>query len=147
MSLQARAALVNSPNTIFQRNSQREDLLDENLTRTELIALLWGLVAKGHILLFTAVRSDHHDDSCLGFHSHADGFCADVWFQTARDPNAYAESDSPDMVHGLADAARSPWLYQVGLAGSAITMKDALAAGRTEFDDGGADHIHLGASG
>ena len=66
MSIQARDMLVNGPNTRFQRQSQRNDLLDPGRTKTQLIALLIELTTKGHIILFTAVRSDHHDDSGLG---------------------------------------------------------------------------------
>jgi hypothetical protein len=145
MSQQARQYLVNHPHTIFQRDSQKSDLLDETKTKTELIALLTGLISKGNIILFTAVVSDHSDDACLGFHSHANGFCADTWPLKSTAPTDYVGADEPEMDRYLADAAVSPWLYQIGLAGSADTTGDSAAAGDTKFSDGGADHIHLGA--
>ena len=144
MSLQARHALVAHPRTIFRSDAQRQDLLDPAKTQTELVALLTELVHKGHMLLFTAIRSDHHDDSCLGLHSHANGYDADVWPLNSTDPTDYIDASTPAFEHFLADAARSPWLYQVGLAGEADTAADEAAAGRTVFSDGGADHVHLG---
>ncbi len=147
MSLQARQKLIASPNTVFRAQSQRDDLLNDQKTSTDLIALLLDLVGKGHIILFTAVRTDHSDDSCLGFHSHANGFCADVWPLSAPRDGAYLNADTHDFRQFLADAAASPWLYQIGLAGSANTPGDATAAGSSEFTDDGADHVHLGANG
>lgn len=146
MSLQARSALVNHPHTLFQRESQRDDLMDPHLTQTDLIALLLELVGKGHIILFTAVRSDHHDDSALGVHSHANGYAADTWPMNSTAPTDYATADSERMTAFLVDAAKSPFLFQIGLAGSADTAKDEIAAGRTVFGDGGEDHCHLGSS-
>jgi hypothetical protein len=55
-------------------------------------------------------------------------------------------ADEPKMIQFLADAARSVWLYQIGLAGSADSTADSDAAGRTKFSDDGADHVHLGAN-
>lgn len=144
MSLQARHSLVSHPHTVFQRQSQRDDLLDPEKTRSELIALLLELIGKGHIILFTAIKTDHHDDSCLGFHSHFNGFDADVWFLKSTTPTDYLDSDDPQFIKGLADAAKSPWLYQIGLGGSSDTTIDRNAAGSTEFSDNGADHVHLG---
>jgi len=146
MSQQARDWLISHPNTLFQRDTQRDDLRDENVTKTELIALLVDLIQKGHIILFTAVKSDHHPDNDLGFHSHENGFCADVWPLNTTAPTDYVNANEPKMIQFLADAARSTWLYQIGLAGSADTAQDTSAAGRTKFSDDGADHIHLGAN-
>lgn len=147
MSLQARQRLVDHKHTIFQRNSEREDLLDRNKTHTELIALLLELVGKNHIILFTAVATDHHNDEALGLHGHTNGYAADVWILKSVSPTDYVDASDPEMQRFLADAARSVWLYQIGLAGSADTPTDEAAAGRTVFSDDGADHIHLGAQG
>lgn len=149
MSMQARDALVNGPNTKFQRNTQRTDLLNPNLTQTDLIALLLALVAKGHIILFTAVRTDHHDDSGLGrppeyVGTHAHGWAADVWPLNSPDPTDYIDAGDPRFAQFLEDAAASPWLHQIGLAGTADTPANRAAAGATVFSDDGADHVHLG---
>ncbi len=149
MSIQARGALVNGPNTKFQDDTQRSDLLDVNLTQTELIALLTELVQKGHIILFTAVRSDHHDDSGLGtppqyIGTHAHGWAADLWPLNSDDPTDYIDADDPRFQRFLADAAASSWLHQIGLAGSADTSTNQSAAGPTVFSDDGGDHVHLG---
>ena len=147
MSIQARRQLIDSPATFFQHEAeQHADLMDPAKTQTELIALLLELVGKGHVLEFTAIRSDHSDDSCLGYHSHADGFCADLWPLASRTAGDYLDASDDRFAAFLADAARSHWLYQIGLAGSADTRANQIAAGRTEFPDDGADHVHLGAN-
>jgi hypothetical protein len=149
MSIQARDALVNSPKTVFQRNSQRVDLLNPDLTQTTLIALLTELVAKGHIILFTAVRSDHHDDSGLGrppnfIGTHAHGWAADCWPMNSSNPTDFIDAGDERFQTFLADAAASTWLHQIGLAGTADTADNRAAAGPTVFPDDGADHVHLG---
>jgi hypothetical protein len=144
VSIEARQALVDSPQTVFQAESQRSDLLDPALTQTGLIALLSELVAKGHVLLFTAVKSDHHDDSGLGEHCHFNGYCADLWPLHSANPTDYIDASDPAFAVFLKDVDASDWTYQIGLAGSAWTSANAVAAGDAVFHDDGADHIHLG---
>ena len=144
MSIQAREKLV--VQLVFQRDSQSTDLLDVNLTQTELIALLLDLTNKGWHIEITAVRSDHSDDSALGLHSHANGYCADLWPLASATPGDYLDASSASFRLFLADAADSSWLYQIGLAGSANTPENMAAAGPTAFADDGADHVHLGAN-
>jgi hypothetical protein len=150
MSTQARGALANGPHVQYQDATQRTDLLSPNITQTELIALLAELVQKGHIILFTAVRSDHHDDSSLGtppqyIGTHAHGWAADVWPLNSANPTDYIDASDPRFQRFLADAAASSWLHQIGLAGSADTQANRAAAGKTVFPDDGGDHVHLGA--
>lgn len=145
MSVEARQTLVAHPNTIFRSDTQRQDLLDPNKTQTYLIALLTYLVEKGHVILFTAIRSDHHDDSTLGVHCHANGYCADVWPLASTNATDYIDAGDSRFEAFLRDAATSVALYQIGLAGSAATQVNFAAAGPTAFQDSGADHIHLGA--
>lgn len=152
MSIQAREQLVNHPHAIFERDSQRADLLNPALTQTELVALLLDILGKGHIVLFTAVRSDHHDDSGLNpapphVGTHAGGFAADTWPLASTRATDFLDASDSRLQSYLRDAAQSPWLLQIGLAGSADTAQDRAAAGSTVFSDGGADHIHLGANG
>lgn len=145
MSQEVRNALVDGPGTFFQDSTQRADLDDPATTKTGLIGLLTELVAKGHVLEFTAITSDHHDDSALGEHCHFNGYCADVWPLASKAAGDYLDAGDPRFAAFLADVARSPYLYQVGLAGSAWTSGNAVAAGDTVFHDTGPDHIHLGA--
>jgi hypothetical protein len=148
MSAQARASLVNSPSTFFQNDSQRSDLLDVNVTQTELIALLLELVALGHYLEFTAIKSDHHDDSALGYHCHFNGFCADVWPLASATAGDYLPAGGESFRDFLHDASDSPWLYQIGLVGDgADSAVNFAAAGPTAFQDDGGPHVHLGANG
>lgn len=146
MSIQARQALVDSPYTFFRTQSQRDDLLDPSKTQTSLIALLTELTTRYIYILFTAVRSDHHNDSCLGLHCHANGYAADVWFLDRSDATAYTDADSFEFRSALEDVADSSWTYQIGLAGTANNTKNRLVAGKKYFADTGADHIHVGAN-
>ena len=146
MSIEARDALVASPNTFFQRTSQKVDLASVEITKTDLIALLGELVAKGHIIEFTAIKSDHHDDSALGEHCHFNGYCADLWPLASRAQGDYLDAEDPRFQAFLRDVSASRWLYQVGLAGSAWISQNAVAAGDNVFRDDGEDHIHLGAT-
>jgi hypothetical protein len=143
--MQARADLVSR--LVFQDASQKSDLLNPNLTQTQLIALLLGLAQAGWHMEITAVRSDHHDDSALGLHCHANGYCADLWPLASFAPGDYLDAGSQEFREFLEAAARSSWLYQIGLGGSADTQENATAAGPTYFADDGADHVHLGADG
>lgn len=145
MSIQARQALVASPNTIFQKQSQRDDLLSPETTQTGLIALLSELVDKGHIIEFTAIKSDHHDDRDLGNFCHYNGYCADCWPLASTNAGDYLDAQDLRFQKFLEDAASSQCLHQIGLAGSADCEADREAAGPTVFDDDGGDHIHLGA--
>lgn len=141
MSLQARRILCDR--LFFQKASQREDLLDPSKTNTSLIALLLD-VARHFSLQITCVRSDHHDDSKLGPHSHARGYCADVWPLSTHRAEDYMDENSPEMRLFLIQLARETWLHQIGLAGSAWTPANVAAAGSTCFHDDGDDHIHVG---
>jgi hypothetical protein len=145
MSIDARQALVDSKQTIFQNDSQRTDLLNPDLTQTGLIAVLSELVAKGFYLLFTAVKSDHHDDSGLGEHCHFNGYCADLWPLHSSTATDYINADDPKFAVFLKVLASCRYHYQTGLAGSADTDACHEAAGPTCFSDSGADHIHVGA--
>ncbi len=147
MSAQARKALVSHPGLVFQRSSQRDDLLDPNKTQTELIALLLELLSHGHSIELTAVRSDHHDDHCLGRHSHSNGFAADGWFLATHEPGDYLDARNPQFEEGIECVAHSAWREQIGLAGSADIPVNQRAAGSAYFPDQGADHIHLSAKG
>jgi hypothetical protein len=148
MSMQARLSLVNSDHTIFTPK-QRADFLDLSKTSTNLVAFLLEMIGKGHIIQFTAVRSDHRDDLHLNPtppHSgtHEAGFAADCWPLTEFVADKWVSARAPEMQEFLRDAARSPWLKQIGLAGDADNFLDEIAAGGTWFPDDGADHIHLG---
>jgi hypothetical protein len=156
MSIAARRALVRSPNTIFQSDSQRQDLLDPSKTNTNLIALLGNLIAKGHIIGFTAIHSDHHDDSELapgplhiGTHQGGaqGGYAADCWPMASTTPGDWLDAEDPRFVEFCHDVGIDPFELQRGLAGSALTHDAIVAAGRGFFQDDGGDHIHIGAIG
>jgi hypothetical protein len=142
VSIAAREALCNR--LVFQRDSQRSDLMDPNLTQTGLIALLLDVTA-GTTWEVTAVRSDHHDDSALGEHTHANGYCLDGWPLNSKTPGDYMNANTLVFDKALRAASGSAWLYQIGLAGSAWSDEAVQNAGPTAFHDDGADHIHLGA--
>lgn len=144
MSVEAREALVRSPNTIFQRDSQRSDLLDVNATKTELIGFLLGLAQKWP-MEFTAIKSDHHNDSDLGEHCHFNGYCADMWPLASAKAGDYLDASDSRFQEFLRDAAQNQYLHNIGLGGSAYTNENMSAAGQSAFEDSGADHVHLSA--
>jgi hypothetical protein len=146
MSMQARDKLVTE--LVFQSGTERGDLLDPNRTQTELVALLLDLAEHhGWHIEVTAVRTDHHDDSALGLHCHANGYAADCWPLASATPGNYLDAGDARFQQFLKDAAASPWIFQIGLAGSAYTSANMAAAGASAFQDDGADHVHLGANG
>lgn len=145
-----RLSLTRSPLTIFQRDSQRDDLLDISKTQTYLIELLSHMVMMGWAMEFTAICSDHHDDSALApgpdhIGTHARGWAADCWPLRTAVAGDYLDPADPRFQRFLADLANAPALKQIGLAGGAQTSANVAAAGPTVFDDDGADHIHIGA--
>lgn len=159
MSLTARQAVVAYPHTFFAEGPhgeiQRADLLDPTKTDSNVIALIQYLLDRGHIIGFTAIRSDHHDDSNLNptpphVGTHAGGFGVDCW--PLNSPNAGDWVAADGLKPFLADAAAFPGIYQIGLAGTSDTEENREATGlpyevpqRPDcFSDGGADHIHLG---
>ena len=145
MSMQARVQLCER--LVFTAPTQRTDLLDFNLTNTDLIALLQTATDHGEVLGITAVRTDHSDDSALGFYCHAHGFCADLWPMNSRTPGDWMDANDPRFAQWLQRVAASLYLHQIGLAGTAWTQANVDAAGPTVFHDDGADHVHLSADG
>ena len=143
MSLQARQALVDSPN--LKTNAiQRADLLDPTKTQTGLIQLLTTIcIDKGIIFQCTAIKSDHHDDSGLGLHCHFNGYCADGWFLKSHTLDDWMDASDPRFQANLKECGILD--YQTGLGGSAYTHADVVAVGRGVFSDGDQDHLHLGA--
>lgn len=132
-------------------DSQRADLLNEDPvtgTNTDLIALMVDVVRAatnaGCEWQFTAVRSDHHDDSALGPHAHAFGYAADGWLiESANRPGSWIDANDPRFPQVLHGASQSPWHGKTGLAGTAYTDTNVAAAGPDVFQDEGADHVHL----
>ncbi len=160
MSLQARQALVRSPNTIFQSDVMRADLLDPARTQTTLIALLLELVGKGHIIEFTMIRTGHHIDGPNGH--NPGGRAADCWPLASTTPGDYLDATSSRFVKFIDDAAASSWLLQEGLVGDGSDSDANFASaeqaarsheggryidGVTIFQDDGGAHVHLGAIG
>jgi hypothetical protein len=147
MSQQARQAVVDSPHTIFQADSQRSDLLDTTKTDSNLIALVQFLLDRGHIIGFTAVNTDHHYD---GTTEHSAGLAFDGWPMNSTTPGDWVT----DLKPYLNDVAAFPGIRNIGLAGSAYTPDNVAATGLVEtqnvesasaavvFHDDGADHVH-----
>jgi hypothetical protein len=145
MSLQARQWVVNHPHTHFSSpTSQHADLLNESATKTELIQLLTDLLNKGHIIYFTAIKSDHHDDSGLGLHCHYNGYAVDCWPMKSDIPADWLDASDPKFLEFLKDIGIDTEHYQTGLAGSAYTHEAVTAAGHGVFQDDGGDHVHCG---
>lgn len=140
-----RQKLTSSGHLIFQDPTQPQDLLNPSVTQQCLIDLLSEIISAGYHLEITAVKTDHHDDSGLGLHSHFNGYCVDCWPLSDATPGNYVDAGTETFREFLAFCAQAKNLYQVGLGGSAYTATNMEAAGRTAFQDDGEDHVHLGA--
>lgn len=137
------AALFNKQ-LFFQDATQYADLLDSTKTQDCLISFLLNLLSHGFHVELTAVKTDHHDDSDLGLHCHFNGYCVDCWPLSSAKPGDYQDAGTKAFRKFLQTAASNPYLYQIGLAGSADTAANQVAAGHTVFSDNGEDHIHFG---
>lgn len=152
MSLAVRQWVVDHPHAIFRSQSQRDDILDPTRTQTGLIALIVHLLERGHIIEFTAIRADHHDDSNLNpdppyVGTHAGGYAFDGWPLASPTEGDYLDAQDPRFIAYVRDAQSSPWHFQTGLAGSAYCKCDIAAAGPGLFEDSGGDHVHLSSNG
>jgi hypothetical protein len=145
MSIVAREALV--AKLVFQDASQRSDLLDPNLTQTQMIEGLTAIAAAHHIEV-TAVRSDHHDDG-EGPGYHGGGWAIDCWPLADAIPGNYLDASTQAFRDFLKACATAPCRMQVGLGGSAWSDANVAATGlslgdASVFEDDGQDHVHIG---
>ena len=130
---------------VFTYEANRDDLLDPNATRTELIALLLD-ASRHYPLHVTMVRTGHHPDGPMG---HAGGRAGDYWPLTPGPPPSLAlvaarwlPGDSAAFRAALYDLKSSAWWRQTGLAGSAWNEANRIVA--DAFLDDGGDHVHAG---
>lgn len=148
MSLQTRQLVANA--LIYQNPAlQKFQLTAKNehggyIVHTNMIQLLHDIlfVFKAPFLV-TAIKTDHHDDSCLGAHSHFAGKCIDGWFLSGLGPTDYMMPDDASFAIWLKQIAHHPLTYSIGLGGSAYTPPLRLACAPIGFEDSGEDHIHL----
>ena len=131
MSIEMRQWVVNHPHThFFHEASNHADILNENKTKKNLITMIAYLLNKNHIIYFTAINSDHHDDSALGLHSHHNGFAFDCWPMRTDKPEDYFDADEAGFLSFLRDASTSVYYYQIGLTPDCHT-KAAIAVSGT----------------
>lgn len=149
MSLLARQQLVNSGRLIFQNpDQQAQDLLDPTVTQTELIAMLVYLTREFYIEV-TAVKTDHRNDAGLNptppyIGTHAGGWAVDGWPLNSKTAGDWMDQNSEAFRDFLGAVAQGPFYFQTGLAGSAFTDANMVAAGKAAFHDDGGDHVHIG---
>jgi hypothetical protein len=145
MSQTARQALVDGGHLFFQNpDLQRTDLLNESLTKSDLIELLtWLTTEKGYHIEVTAVRSDHHDDGD-GPGLHWGGGAIDCWPLTGPTAGAYLDATDEAFRQFLRDVAQAPQYYDTGLGGSSYSAENMQAAGPSAFEDAPVDHVHIG---
>jgi len=128
----------------FQDATQPTDLMDPTITQDCLISFLLDLLSHGFHIEITAVKTDHHDDSALGLYCHFNGYAIDCWNLTGPVAGDYVDAGTQTFRTFLETAASNPYLYQIGLAGSADTPVNETVAGPTVFSDDGGDHVHFG---
>ena len=145
MSLETREWVVNHPHTHFSDEaSDHSDLLDNTITQTNLIAMIVNLLNKGHIIYFTAIKSDHHNDSALGLNCHFNGYCIDCWPMASDEPDDYYDVTDNGFLIFLADASSDPYYYQIGLTPDCFTPEAIAVSGSNVYMDDGASHVHIG---
>lgn len=162
MSQEARQRLADHANIVYNPDvtTHRSDILDRTKTNTYFIEGFLFLADAGNIIQFTAIHSDHHDDSDLnpedprhtGTHAGGlepddtptGGWAGDFWFLQSRTANDWLDASDHRFCRGLTHCSQVPSLHQVGLAGSAVNDENKHASGATVFIDDGGDHIHLG---
>jgi hypothetical protein len=153
MSQQARDNVIDSPYTFFSDDCERDDLRDITRTDTNLIALIEHLLSCGHIIHFTSIRCDHHDD---GPNGHAGGFAFDCWPLKTPTADDWLDATDVDFQGFLHDVGDFGGIFQIGLAGSADTPTNRSSTGlpyeewdapSTVFSDQGGDHVHCGVHG
>jgi hypothetical protein len=150
MSLEARQQLVTSGRIIFQdehngtpKPTQRADLLNPDLTKSDLIGLLL-YITHFYPIEITAVRSDHHiDGDGPGLHNPG-GSAVDGWPLNSPTPGDYMDQNALGFQTFLAALRKGPGYYDTGLGGDAYTPANMKAAGTAAFEDNGLSHIHFG---
>lgn len=151
MSQEARDAIcAPGSGVFFQIDACRTDLLDANLTDSNLIALLQYLTDKGHFVELTMVRTGHRDD---GPNGHAGGKAFDCWPLKTATKDDWLDASDPRFAAFLADLGAFPGMRQLGLADTADTEANRKSTGlpyedwnarATCFSDQGDDHVHAG---
>ena len=142
MSIEARERLVAS--LFFQDTESKADLLNPDLTSTNLIEVLLGLVDQNEHIEITAVRSDHHPDGYLGPHSHQAGRAVDCWPLASAQAGDYLDENGMRFQQFLQDLKKNSLVAQVGLGGAANTVSNRNLLGLLGFEDDGEDHVHIG---
>jgi len=142
VGLTERAALCDR--LVFQNDTQRSDLMNVNLTQTTLISAGLFMLTKGYHIEITAVKTDHSNDSYLGYHCHYNGFCWDCWPLNSAQPGDYMDPTTHNFRQFLVDLTHAPFILQVGLAGTAYSAENMNSLGSLGFQDDGADHVHVG---
>lgn len=142
MSIEARRSLVDR--LFFQDSASKSDLLDPNLTNTNLIEVLTELLQHGHLIEITAVRTDHHPDGYLGPHSHQAGKAVDCWPLIRSKAGDYLDPNGMRFRQFLMDLMKEVNVVQAGLGGTANTKGNMILLGKKGFADNGADHVHIG---
>jgi|SRR5215472_11002321 len=122
MSTATRQQLVDHPRLVLANHSQKEQLLDTNITNTWLIQFMLSLVQSCSTpLLVTALNTDHKP----GTYHNPLGRAIDCW-------NADWASAGDDKVRfiletaGYISCSGKPKLVEVGLSGLAVNYKDSF---------------------
>lgn len=158
MSQELRDSIVNdTAHFVFASQSQKDDInkvigyaADGTAlykTKSTLIEMIDNIRKAGFITGFTAICSDHHNDSYLGEHCHFNGYCFDGYPMNSNTPGDWMKETDPRFAEYCHIIAVDPDEWQEGLAGAALTHDAIVAAGKNFFTDDGGDHIHAGANG
>jgi hypothetical protein len=142
LSIEARESLVSRLS--FQDAQSKSDLLNPDLTSTDLIEVLLEITALTPGLEITAVRTDHHPDGYLGVHSHQAGRAVDCWPLNSPKAGDYQDENGMRFQQFLKALQKENLVAQVGLGGAANTVSNRNLLGQLGFEDDGEDHVHIG---
>lgn len=142
MSAQARQALVDNPKLSFTNESQRRDLLDENLTNTYLVAMLQTLLDTcAEPIEILAIRSDHPTQD--GAWEHSGGCAADLY------PKNWANREEAACIAVMKAMSQNEYCEQFGAGGvtqqwmSYVTWPSPPSGVGFAFEDNDLDHLHF----
>lgn len=149
MSIETRQKLVSDSRLVFQRDSQRTDLLDSAMTNTWLIEFLMKLLDEaGHPILVTALYTDHHPGTLHHPTDGTPGRAVDCW---NADWATVGDDKCVDVMKAAAKISEGeqPFLVEVGLSGDAARLQGQVDWGPTynvfveDWGDSN-EHLHFG---
>lgn len=141
MSTETRIAVANNPKLVYKAQSQKDQLLNIDLTNTWLIEFLRQMCIEcPRPILLTAINTDHAKGTWHNPHGRA----IDCW---NADWATVGDDKVIDVMQAAARVGKTmkPALIEVGLSGTAAYMKSYVTwpTSNVFIEDYGKDNEHL----